>query len=98
LWARAWVRPGRLLGYVLDAAWGTDGGPSRSHGSAEIVVGTAIQAGRINVEWWNADRGVVVERTTIRHPGGQLVLPVPLFRRHMAFKMTRTGEAESASP
>ncbi|GDY11607.1 hypothetical protein LBMAG53_04850 [Planctomycetota bacterium] len=99
LWARAWVRPGRLLGYVLDAAWGTNGGESRSHCSAEIVVGTAIQAGRIQVDWWNADRGVVVERTTIRHPGGQLVLPVPAFRRHVAFKMSRASDAaESASP
>ncbi len=42
--------------------------------------------GGFEIEWWEADRGLVVTRQSIVHAGGQLDLTVPGFARHLAFK------------
>ena len=93
LWARAWVRPGRLLGYVLDSAWGSNGLGEASHPAAEVMVNGAISPGSITVEWWDADRGGLLTTQRIDHPGGDLHLHPPAFARHIAFKMLRVGVA-----
>jgi autotransporter-associated beta strand protein len=90
LWARAWSRPGRMLGYVLDNAWGRDGTTAHQHDAARIQVGIAISAGRLTVEWWDADRGERLRTDTIDHAGGTLELKPPAFNRHLAFKLFRS--------
>jgi hypothetical protein len=99
LWARAWVRPGRLLGYVLDQPWGASGGEAPAHSGASVVVGEAIKAGRLDLTWWDGDTGTVVAETRIDHPGGRLTIQPPSFRRHIAFKLIRwTADAPSTAP
>ncbi len=97
LWARGWVRPGRLLGYVLDSAWGANGLGEANHPAAEVVVGGAISPGSITVEWWDAGRGGLLSSQRIDHPGGDLHLHPPVFARHIAFKMLRVAAAGAAS-
>ncbi len=94
LWCRAWARPGHLLGYVMDVVWGGAGGPGADHQAARVVVGNALAAGPVQVEWWNADTGDRIDTIDIQHPGGQLVLNPPAFRRHCAFKLRRTAPAQ----
>ncbi|HYE08031.1 MAG TPA: hypothetical protein VEL07_21110, partial [Planctomycetota bacterium] len=89
LWCRAWSRPGRLLGYLLDPAWAMSGGDGRPVVGAEVVVGDAVESGAIAVEWWDADAGSVIARVDIDHPGGLMTLRPPEFARHVAFKMWR---------
>jgi len=90
LWCRAWARPGRLLGYLLDQAWGLGKGERELSG---VTIGIASNArpGTMTVEWWDADRGVLIERAELAHPGGTLELHPPPFRRHLAFKLMRQG-------
>ncbi|MBA3686597.1 MAG: hypothetical protein H0W72_15345, partial [Planctomycetes bacterium] len=88
LWCRCWQKPGRILGYALDTAWVRRGGPAGAHAQLKIPLG-AIAAGSVAIEWWDADRGVVLDRATIAHPGGDLVLAGPPLIRHLAFKLTR---------
>lgn len=87
LWCRAWLRPGRALGYLLDEAWGR-GGAERSIAAATVRL-TEVRPGPLAVEWWDADRGLVLERRELAHPGGTLALAPPAFRRHLAFKLMR---------
>jgi len=47
------------------------------------------QHSTMTVEWWDCDRGEVLERTVIAHPGGALTLSAPAFSRHLAFKLSR---------
>jgi hypothetical protein len=89
LWCRAWSRPGRALGYLLDNDWGR-GGVERAIGGAGVRLPGEVKAGAMRLEWWDADRGVVVQRKDFEHPGGTLDLPAPDFRRHLAFKLIRT--------
>ncbi len=88
-WARGYARPGRMLGYVLDRDWGLSGDDAPTIDNARITVGSEVRAGSVHVEWWNADTGTIIARTTHDHPGGRLDLEAPPFARHLAFKMTR---------
>jgi len=89
LWAKGWSRPGRLLGYLLDAPWGRSGRNARLLEGVILAIGGAIAPGTMTVEWWDCDRGEALERTVITHPGGALTLSAPAFSRHLAFKLTR---------
>jgi hypothetical protein len=95
LWARAWRRPGRMLGYLLDADWARSGGPGIPVRDGVLACGD-VSAGGLELEWWDADRGLVTARTTILHAGGRLDLPIPDFSRHLAFKLWRVkgGDAQ----
>jgi hypothetical protein len=89
LWCRAWSRPGRMLGYLLDQDWGRRGRDALTHAQAAIEIGSSIAAGRMTVEWWDADAGAWNKRIAIDHPGGPLQLQPPAFQRHIAFKLYR---------
>ena len=91
LWARAWSRPGRMLGYLLDQEWGRSGRDAATHAAAVIEIGSNIAAGRMTVEWWDADADAWHKVVAIDHPGGPLVLQPPAFQRHIAFKLYRGG-------
>ncbi len=90
LWCRAWSRPGRLLGYLLDQAWGMGRG-EREVGGAVITIAANAHPGAMAVEWWDADRGVLIARVDLLHAGGTLELHPPPFHRHLAFKLLRQG-------
>jgi len=89
LWCRAWSRPGRMLGYLLDQDWGRRGRDAASHESATVEIGSSIAPGRMTVEWWDADAGAWHKTVPIDHPGGPLRLQPPAFQRHIAFKLYR---------
>ena len=88
LWCRGWVRPGRVLGYCLDSAWGGHGGAAATIGGATIDLGQR-PAGNYHIEWWNADSGERMDGHGMSHPGGDMVLAIPPFARHIAFKFAR---------
>ncbi len=88
LWCRAWMRPGRILGYAFDPAWAENGTVDRQLPSGELFLGDS-RPGRIQLEWWDADQGRATSTTTFDHPGGDVKLPSPGFRRHVAFKLWR---------
>jgi hypothetical protein len=93
LWAQAWVRPGRVLGYVLDRSWQQGGQPVlHQAASADIIIGSQVPQGACRVQWWDADSGALIADTALAHPGGELRLPCPAFRRHLAFKLWRGRE------
>ncbi len=89
LWCRAWWRPGRILGYVLDRGWSMSGGDGRPFAAGELVVSEAVSAGTMTCEWWDCDLGAIVSSSRVDHPGGRLALVMPEFRRHLAFKLMR---------
>jgi hypothetical protein len=89
LWARAWVRPGRLLGYLLEPVWGARGGAPPRLDAIRLVIGEQVAAGRIRVAWWDADAGRQTAVEDIDHPGGRLELHPPPCLGHAAFKVTR---------
>ena len=89
VWVRAWSRPGRLLGYLLDLGWQTDGADRGTHAGTRITVAEQIAAGAMTVAWWDADAGRQLSEQRIDHPGGALVLAVPAWNRHLAFKLIR---------
>ena len=88
MWCRAWLRPGRALGYAFDPAWADDG---RSDGDRPpgILSFGSLSAGRIHMQWWDAARGVIQSTDLILHPGGDFTVPSPAFQHHIAFKMWR---------
>ena len=88
LWCRAWSRPGRMLGYCCDPQWVRSSLDRGAITAARIDLGR-IAAGAMTVAWWDADRGVVLARESIVHPGGPLVLNPPAFARHIGFKLVR---------
>ncbi|TVR40129.1 MAG: hypothetical protein EA402_14030 [Planctomycetota bacterium] len=88
-WAAAWVKPGHLLGYIQDSAWGFDGRLASDQQRHRITIGNAVEAGKLQLEWWDADRGILLSTDTISHPGGRLDLQTPAYRRHLAWKLTR---------
>jgi hypothetical protein len=77
-----------MLGYLLDGVWGT-GGEEQDIGVGRIRLAGEVRPGPMTVEWWDADRGSLRERTDITHPGGTVELAAPAFRRHLAFKLLR---------
>ena len=89
IWARAWARPGRMLGYLADVAWACTGTSHVQHAAAELFIGDQVAAGDCRVEWWDADLGMVIANQTIHHPGGRLILKPPAFTHHIAFKLMR---------
>jgi len=89
LWGRTWSGPGRMLGYVLDESWGRNGGEGGLLAQATCVLGENLRPGPINLTWWDADLGTIVAQGRIEHPGGRLEVPMPPFRRHLAFKAWR---------
>lgn len=93
LWAACWSRPGRRLGYLLDRNWGARGGPSPSWQGVIVDQGDQVPAGRVNVEWWDADLGRLVDQRTWTHPGGPLRIEAPPFTCHLAFKLWRQATA-----
>ena len=90
LWARAWRRPGRLLGYVCDLNWATDGGAGSRCAGISLRVGDQIAAGAMTLAWWDADLGTTGTPIIINHSGGPLTISIPTFHRHVAFKLVRT--------
>jgi hypothetical protein len=89
LWSRAWVKPGRLLGYVLDARWGAEGAEQGAIEGASLEIGDQVSKGAFGIEWWDPDTLGVSSQLTLEHPGGRFDLPVPTFSHHLAFKVIR---------
>jgi hypothetical protein len=89
LWCRAWQRRGRILGYVQDGDWAATYGEAAQRTGDHLVLGASVRAGRLHIDWWDADRGEHLGATDIDHPGGRLVVPLPTFRGHLAFKAWR---------
>lgn len=89
LGATCWSRPGRRLGYVIDRSWGATGLPIRQHTGVRVDQGEQVPPGPLELEWWDADRGAVVQRRSWDHPGGPLSLEAPPFTSHIAFKLWR---------
>ncbi len=89
LWCRAWSRPGRMLGYIVDRPWSMNGGPGRLIGEASLNLGDEVRPGEMQLEWWDPAAGAILSQQQLNHPGGALALPVPAFRQHLAFKLWR---------
>jgi hypothetical protein len=91
LWCRAWAKPDRVLGYLLDRGWGLGQGEHPVDGATVSV--PDLPAGTLRVEWWDPDAGAQRGHDTIVHPDpGPVVLHPPAFTRHLAFKLYRTGD------
>ncbi|MBA3684466.1 MAG: hypothetical protein H0W72_04415 [Planctomycetes bacterium] len=90
--ACGWTRSGRILGYVQDPRWGAAGGDPLMIAGATLTVGEAVPADEMIVDWWDADAGAIVASDAIDHPGGPLVLSLPTFAGHLAFKLARNAQ------
>lgn len=93
LTVRAWSRPGRILGHLLDAGWLATGDEGRQQEGAKVLIAEQVGAGPMTIAWWDAEQGAERERSVFVHPGGRLELPVPAFRRQLAFKLWRSASA-----
>jgi hypothetical protein len=89
LWARAWAKPGHLIGYVADSAWVDNGLGRVAHEHADVLIGTEVPSGPCQVEWWDARSGAMLSSVRLVHTGGRLSLTAPPFIHHIAFKLTR---------
>jgi hypothetical protein len=89
VWAQAWARPGRLLGYLVDREWQTHGLAAPEHPPTAITIGAQVAAGAMTIAWWDADRGCQLSASDFQHAGGELVVTSPAWRRHLAFKLLR---------
>jgi hypothetical protein len=94
LWVRAWVRPGRMLGYVADHRWTGEGGEHPRRAGVGVRIGSQVAPGPCRIEWWDATNGVLLETQEHEHPGGALDLRTPGFLHHIAFKLIRTTARE----
>lgn len=94
IWSRVWNRPGRILGYLLDYEWGRMevAGERPAVSGARVRVKNDMPPARLQVQWWDADQGVIIKEETLAHPGGNFDLHPPDFRRHLAFKLWRLGD------
>ncbi len=97
VWARAWAKRGRVLGYVLDRSWGADGVEAGAIRGATIDLGARIAPGQLQLSWWDPMQGVAISTVQIAHAGGALRIPVPTFSHHLAFKVVRLGGEPSAA-
>ena len=88
-WCRAWSRPGRMLGYLLDESWQANGSETPGRSRTTILIGDQVGPGTMVIAWWNADSGNELARSTISHAGGKLILQVPPWSKHLAFKLWR---------
>jgi len=93
LWAHAWIRPGRVLGYLLDNEWGRTGTDQGSHDRVSIIVAASVPAENLQLQWWDADTGTILEQHAIAHRGGALIITAPAFSNHLAFKLLRTANS-----
>jgi hypothetical protein len=98
LWVRAWKRPGRLLGYVLDQDWGQLGEVERTQTDVVVHAGTDIPAGMFTVEWWDAETGLILSTVSVDHLQGPLDLHAPTFAHHLAFKVIGDTRAPTRLP
>ena len=89
LWCRAWSRPGRILGYLVDRAWGMTGGAGAKIVTASVHIGDEVPAGKMRLEWWDPDTGTIISQTDLAHGGHGLDIQPPTFSRHLAFKLWR---------
>ncbi len=89
LWSRAWIRPGRAIGYVLAAGWGARGGELPLVEHARIRLSDEGAAGTIAVEWWDATTGGRIGGLDVVHSGGALDLRPPPFHGHLGWKAVR---------
>ncbi len=95
-WCHAWVQPGRMLGYVVDAVYaGT--GVTHPAASVDILLGDDISAGSMQLQWVDPDTGLTLELVHLEHPGGPLHLTTPAFADHLAWKLWRP-DPDSAAP
>ncbi len=88
MWCRVWQRPGRMLGYVLDQSWAARGEDTGTVPDGTLDFGT-VAAGALHLAWWDADLGAERIALDLDHAGGALLVPVPPFLRHLAFKLWR---------
>lgn len=89
LWCRAWAKPGRMLGYLMEEAWQADGSDTPERRHTRLNVGDQIAAGTMTIAWWDAECGIELERRDLIHPGGALAIDVPPWHHHLAFKLWR---------
>ena len=94
LWAAAWERPGRTLGYVVDTDWAADGISNELQTDTWIQIGQQVPHGTCLLQWWNADTGVIIDTQTIAHAGGPFLIHAPPFVHHIAFKLWRSSTAD----
>ncbi|TVR15101.1 MAG: hypothetical protein EA401_03345 [Planctomycetota bacterium] len=87
-WAAAWVRPGRILGYLVNIEW-ANGDTLSGAENVSILLGNDIAAGAMILEWWCAHTGAPTERHRINHSGGALSITLSEAREHHAFKLWR---------
>ena len=89
IFAGAWVQRGRILGYIHDRRWGLEGKQQPVVAETEVRLPLKAAPGGITIEWWDADRGVILQREQRQHEGGEMRFEVPAFRRHLAMKVYR---------
>lgn len=89
LFAAAWARPGRILAYIHDLRWGRQGGKASTVPPTRMTIPISGEPGPVVVEWWDADRGEILERASLAYTGGPMEIAVPAFRRHLAVKIQR---------
>ena len=94
-WARAWVRSGRMLGYVVNHRWTGEGNDAQLHTGVRVRIGAQVAPGSCRIEWWDANLGTVLGVQTVDHPGGALELTAPDFLHHIAFKLQRSAVTTS---
>jgi hypothetical protein len=92
IFVSAWARPGRLLGYMVDAGWAKQTSPAENFNATQIRIANNAAPGRMRIEWWDADRGRIAKQDEISHPGGELFLQAPSWSRHLAWKCYRLAE------
>jgi hypothetical protein len=95
LWAAAWERPGRTLGYVVDTDWAADGISNEQQTDVWIEIGQQVPHGLCLVQWWDADTGTIIDAQTVAHAGGPLQIHAPSFVHHLAFKLWRSTTADA---
>ncbi len=89
MWSRAWFQPGIIYGYILDWQWGYEGLLHPLHQGVSLTVGSTVKSGELDLEWWDANLGTIIEKKKIMHKKGPLIIQCPDFRRHIAFKLRR---------
>lgn len=87
LWATTWVHPKRILGYLLHHPWGFDGSAADQELQSTLRIHHADSQGVWVWQWWDADRGTLLEAHEVEVDNQILSITTPRFRRHLAFKV-----------